>query len=102
MMSSKTLLRLWLNHRYVPATLYYYTRPEMRVAIDDVICHVFSFFHSLQIMQAAHVDEHAQIARHVTPGLALSSGQPPFFLSRDAINYAALDYLVGLTGKVRL
>ena len=51
-------------------------------------------------MQAAHVDEHEQIASHVAPGHALLSGQPPFFLSRDAVNFAALDYLVGFAGKV--
>ena len=51
-------------------------------------------------MQSAHIDEHEQLASHVTPGHALSSGQPPFFLSSDAVNFATLDYLVGLTGKV--
>ena len=55
---------------------------------------------SFQIMQADHVDEHEQLASHVTPSHALSSGQSPFFLSRDALNFAALDYLIGLTGKV--
>ena len=56
----------------------------------------------LKIMQLAHIDEHEQLASHVTPGHALSVGQPPFFLSRDAVNFASLDYLVGLTGKVRV
>ena len=56
--------------------------------------------YSLQIMQVAHIDEHEQLASHVTPGHALSFGQAPFFLSRDAVNFAALDYLVGLAGKV--
>ena len=51
-------------------------------------------------MQPAHIDEHEQLVSHVTPGHALSSGQAPFFLSRDAVNFAALDYLVGFTGKV--
>ena len=55
----------------------------------------------MKIMQLAHIDEHEQLASHVTPGHALSIGQAPFFLSRDAVNFAALDYLVGLTGKVR-
>ena len=51
-------------------------------------------------MQAAHADEHEQLVSHVSPGHALSVRQPPFFLSRDAVNFAALDYLIGLTGKV--
>ena len=53
-------------------------------------------------MQSAHIDEHEQLASHVSPGHALSIGLPPFFLSRDAVNFAALDYLVGLTGMVRM
>ncbi len=51
-------------------------------------------------MQVAHIDEHEQLASHVSPGHALSIEQSPFFLSRDAVNFAALDCLVGLTGKV--
>lgn len=68
-----------------------------------LFCHGFVFhIIILKIMQLAHIDEHEQLASHVTPGHALSVGQPPFFLSRDAINFASLDYLVGLTGKVRV
>ena len=63
---------------------------------------LFSIIIILKIMQLAHIDEHEQLASHVTPGHALSVGQPLFFLSRDAVNFAALDYLVGLTGKVRV
>ena len=51
-------------------------------------------------MQADHVDEHEQIASLVTPCHALSHSQPPFFLTSDAVNFAALDYLTGLSGKV--
>ena len=78
----------------------------MFIYLNNVVLSLFISLHLfsllLKIMQAAHVDEHEQLASHVTPGHALSVGQPPFFLSRDAVNFAALDYLVGLTGKVKV
>ena len=63
---------------------------------------IYLVFLQFQILQPAHIDEHKQLASHVTPGHVLSSGQNPFFLSRDAVNFAALDYLVGFTGKVHV
>lgn len=50
-------------------------------------------------MQSDREDEHTDIASHVTPGLALSAGDQPFYLSVDAVNYAALDHLVHFTSK---
>ena len=51
-------------------------------------------------MQADRVDEHTHIASHVTPGHALLNGVPQFLFSQDALNYAALDQLVGFTTNV--
>ena len=44
----------------------------------------------IQIMDSSHVDEHAHVAGHMTPGHALQSQDPSFFLSKDAVNFAAL------------
>ena len=51
-------------------------------------------------MQSDREDEHMDIASHVTPGLALSAGDQPFYLNTGAVNYAALDHLVHFTSKV--
>ena len=51
-------------------------------------------------MQAEHADEYADVASHMTPGHALTLGFPLFYLNNDAVNMAALDYLVNFTEKV--
>lgn len=51
-------------------------------------------------MLAAHKAEHMDIATHVCPGHAITSSDPPYHLNLDALNFAALDLLVGFTGKV--
>ena len=51
-------------------------------------------------MQPAQSDEHIHIASHVTPGHALTSSHPPFFLNPEALNFAALNYLTDFIAKV--
>ena len=51
-------------------------------------------------MQSSRADEHANITSQVTPGHALSGGHLPFYFNKDAVNFAALDYLINFTGKV--
>lgn len=41
------------------------------------------------------------IVTHISPGHAITSTDPPYHLNLDALNFAALDLLVGFTGKVR-
>jgi len=55
----------------------------------------------LQVMQPVHKAEHMDIVTHVSPGHAITSTDPPYHLNLDALNFAALDLLVGFTGKVR-
>ena len=50
-------------------------------------------------MQADHRAEYEDIASHLTPGHALSTGSP-FYFNNDAINMAALDQLINFTEKV--
>lgn len=57
---------------------------------------------SNQIMDSGHVDEHAHISNHMTPGHALLAQDPPFFLTKDGVNFAALDYMTGIVRKVHL
>ncbi len=53
-----------------------------------------------QLMDASHVDEHTHIANHMTPGHSFLAMEPLFFLGKDGLNFAALDYLTGFVRKV--
>lgn len=51
-------------------------------------------------MQMKHVDDHVDIAGHLTPCHALTTGPSPFYFNSDAVNFAALDHLINFTSKV--
>ena len=51
-------------------------------------------------MQADHAAEYKSIASHVSPGHALSMRPLPFYFNNDAVNMAALDYLISFMEKV--
>ncbi len=46
------------------------------------------------------MDEHAHLTSHMTPGHALSAMEPPYFLGKDGLDFAALDFLTGFVKKV--
>jgi len=53
---------------------------------------------SNQITDSNHVDELAHISGHMIP--ALRSHDPPYFLCKEALDFAALDYLTGFITNV--
>ena len=55
---------------------------------------------SSQILRSTNSEELSHIASHILPGYILSSPSPPFYLGPQAVNYAALDYLIDFTSKV--
>lgn len=72
---------------------------SLRCITPYISCTVYKWS-SNQIMDSSRLDEHAHIASHMIPGHALPSQDPPYFLTREAVDFAALDYLTGFIRKV--
>ncbi|XP_064390320.1 cap-specific mRNA (nucleoside-2'-O-)-methyltransferase 2-like [Halichondria panicea] len=70
-----------------------------RFCHNDIVKSLSTTLVQSQIMDSGHVDEHTHISNHMTPGHALLAQDPPFFLTKDGVNFAALDYMTGIVRK---